>query len=103
MGLRAESGQEVALQGEGIPTPPVKNGIGGKMETLELAVEGMTCGHCVGAVQKALQGVAGVKAVRVSLPEAKAWVEGTADSRALIDAVAEEGYRARPVAQGGPS
>lgn len=75
------------------------------METLELAIEGMTCGHCVGTVQKALQGVAGVQAARVSLPEAKAWVEARPGSagltEALVAAVAEEGYRARPWAQGG--
>ncbi len=70
------------------------------MESVELAIQGMTCGHCAGTVQKALQGVAGVKAARVSLPEAKAWVEGDADPQALIRAVDEEGYRARLAAQG---
>lgn len=62
---------------------------------VELTVEGMTCGHCVGSVKKALEGVTGVESARVSLPEAKAWVEGAPDPEALIAAVAEEGYRAR--------
>lgn len=69
---------------------------------LELVVEGMTCGHCAGAVKKALEGVPGVMAARVSLEEGKAWVEGTADPEVLSAAVAEEGYRARlPASQGG--
>lgn len=62
---------------------------------VELKVEGMTCGHCVGSVKKALEAVGGVESVRVSLPEAKAWVEGAPDPEALIAAVSEEGYRAR--------
>ena len=61
---------------------------------LELEVKGMTCGHCVGSVKKALEGVAGVQSVRVSLPEAKAWVAGSPDPQALIEAVVEEGYQA---------
>jgi copper chaperone len=69
---------------------------------LELKVEGMTCGHCAGAVKKALEGVPGVTEARVSLEEGKAWVEGQADPSALAAAVAEEGYRAQPLAaQGG--
>lgn len=69
---------------------------------LELRVDGMTCGHCENAVRKALEAVPGVAKVKVSLAEAKAWVEGGADPAALVAAVAEEGYRAAPVAGGTP-
>lgn len=62
---------------------------------IELAVEGMTCGHCAASVRKALEGVAGVDSAKVSLEASKAWVEGTPDPQALIDAVREEGYGAR--------
>lgn len=62
---------------------------------LELEVNGMTCGHCEKAVKRALESVPGVTGARVSVPEAKAWVEGAPDSRALLEAVAEEGYAAR--------
>jgi copper chaperone len=69
---------------------------------MELKVEGMTCGHCVGAVKRALEGVPGVTEARVSLEQGKAWVEGAADPAALAAAVAEEGYQARLLAaQGG--
>ena len=68
---------------------------------LEIKVEGMTCGHCAGAVKKALEGVPGVTGARVSLEEGKAWVEGAADPSALTAAVEEEGYRARPLAAPG--
>lgn len=60
----------------------------------ELKIMGMTCGHCVKAVEEALSDVAGVKNVKVSLEEGKAEVEGQADSAALIAAVKEEGYGA---------
>ena len=70
---------------------------------MQLAVAGMTCGHCVGTVKKALEGVSGVQSVRVSLPEGKAWVEGSPNPQTLIEAIAEEGYQATLEAgTGGP-
>ncbi|WP_243031710.1 CopZ family metallochaperone [Thermus altitudinis] len=61
---------------------------------LRLKVEGMTCNHCVMAVQRALMKVPGVERAEVSLERAEALVEGKADPEALIRAVEEEGYRA---------
>ncbi|CAM3542613.1 CopZ family metallochaperone [Deinococcus frigens] len=63
--------------------------------TTELKVDGMTCGHCVGAVEKALKGVTGVHDVQVDLEGGKATVHGDADTGAMISAVAEEGYAAQ--------
>ena len=63
--------------------------------TTELKVDGMTCGHCVKAVEKALKGVAGVHDVQVDLDAGKATVHGDADTGAMISAVAEEGYAAQ--------
>jgi copper chaperone len=63
----------------------------------ELSVQGMTCNHCVMAVKKALEGVAGVRAAEVDLTLGRARVEGAADLGALIAAVEEEGYRASAV------
>lgn len=60
-----------------------------------LNITGMTCGHCVKAVEKALSAVPGVQKVAVSLEEGKATVEGSADTQAMIAAVAEEGYSAQ--------
>ena len=44
------------------------------METLELKIEGMTCGGCVSSVTRTLQNVPGVQKVDVSLADAKAKV-----------------------------
>ena len=67
---------------------------------ITIEIKGMTCGHCVGAVREALQGVPGVeKVLDVNLKSGEATVQGTADPAALVKAVEEEGYKAlvRPV------
>jgi copper chaperone len=62
---------------------------------ITLNVDGMTCQHCVRAVTTALQHVAGVANVSVSLEERRARVEGSADPQALLRAVEQEGYKAQ--------
>ena len=63
----------------------------------KLAIEGMTCNHCVMAVTKALQQVTGVtKVVEVNLKTKSATVEGSADVSALVAAVEDAGFDARP-------
>ena len=47
------------------------------VERIELKIEGMTCGHCVARVEKALAAVAGVSDVSVGLESGSAIVEGT--------------------------
>lgn len=59
-----------------------------------LKVEGMTCHHCVMAVTKALESVAGVTKAEVDLDRGRAVVDGDADIQAMIAAVQEEGYQA---------
>ena len=61
---------------------------------VRLAVSGMTCGHCVQSVTKALEQVPGVEKAEVSREQGEAIVRGQADSQALIDAIVEEGYQA---------
>jgi len=68
------------------------------MATTTLKVTGMTCGHCVAAVDSALKAVPGVTGAEVSLEKAQAVVEGSADADALIAAVKEEGYEAEVAA-----
>jgi copper chaperone len=63
--------------------------------TTTLQVGGMTCQHCVHAVTKALQGVAGVERVSVSLERGRALVDGVADARLLVQALVDEGYEAK--------
>ncbi len=60
----------------------------------DLKVEGMTCHHCVMAVTKALEGVAGVRKAEVDLDAGRARVDGDADVQAMIAAVQDEGYQA---------
>lgn len=65
------------------------------MNTTELNVSGMTCGHCQTAVTKALKSVEGVSNAQVDLATGKATVTGTPDPQALIAAVIDEGYSAQ--------
>jgi copper chaperone CopZ len=61
-----------------------------------LKVTGMSCHHCVQSVTKALQSVAGVRSVSVSLEQGRAEVEHSEDlpTQSLVNAVAEAGYTA---------
>ena len=64
-------------------------------DTVELAITGMTCQHCVAAVRKALQAVPGVEqVVSVDLESGSAAVNGKAPAEQLIAAVKEAGYEA---------
>ncbi|HFQ91297.1 MAG TPA: heavy-metal-associated domain-containing protein [Chromatiales bacterium] len=61
-----------------------------------IKIEGMSCGHCTGAVEKALAAVPGVTAViGVSLENGEAQIEGDASPEQLIAAIEEEGFTAR--------
>jgi copper chaperone CopZ len=63
------------------------------METIRLKIAGMTCGHCVAAVNQALNAVPGVSKVQVGLGQAQ--VSGEADAALLLQAVAKAGYQAQ--------
>lgn len=63
----------------------------------ELKIDGMTCGHCATAVQRALERVAGVNAATVDLASGHAKVDGDVALSALVAAVQDEGYRAAPL------
>ncbi|GBF07949.1 copper chaperone [Deinococcus aerius] len=67
------------------------------MNTTELNVTGMSCGHCQSSVTKALKSVPGVTEARVDLQTGKAVVEGDASPQELVRAVVEEGYGAQVV------
>jgi len=60
-----------------------------ELTTVELAVDGMTCGACVGKVRKQLVGVQGVKDCEVSLTSKTAVckVDKSVDPKALEKAV----------------
>ncbi len=64
-------------------------------EQLTIPVSGMTCGHCVSAVTKAIEAVPGVTSARVDLAGAKAEIEaeGGNDVRdQIVSAVRAAGY-----------
>ncbi|MCL7411311.1 MAG: copper ion binding protein [Methanosarcinaceae archaeon] len=67
------------------------------MTTETIKVEGMSCGHCQMAVNKAISGVDGVSKVDVDLKDGKATVdydEGKTNTDAIKAAVVEAGYKA---------
>ncbi len=61
-----------------------------------LKIKGMTCNHCVQSVTKALQSVAGVRSVNVSLERGRAEVEHSegVSMTSLTQAVTNAGYEA---------
>ncbi len=65
-------------------------------DAIGLSVTGMTCGGCVKRVAAALEAVPGVASANVDLELGRAQVAGTAEAEALIAAVTELGYEARP-------
>lgn len=67
------------------------------MEHVTLSVKGMTCGHCVKAVETSVGELSGVKAVKVDLKGAKADVDfepGAVKVQDIVARLAEEGYQA---------
>lgn len=67
---------------------------------VSLAIDGMSCDHCVAAVREALDGLPGVDVQRVAIGMASVTVDSTATSSdALLEAVREAGYEARVAAR----
>ena len=65
------------------------------MEKITLKVEGMSCEHCVKAVNNALAGIAGVRDVTVSLKDGTASFShdpALAPLETIKAAITEEGY-----------
>lgn len=71
------------------------------MTSLTLRIDGMSCGHCLNAVNRALSAMAGVEVVSVTMGRADLRVDPdrvAADE--VVAAVARAGYPAR-VSEGG--
>ncbi len=67
------------------------------METTKIAIEGMTCGHCVAGVRGALEALEGVKVRDVQVGSATVEHDpARVDAAALARAIEDEGYRAAP-------
>jgi copper chaperone len=66
------------------------------MNRTTLTIEGMSCGHCVGAVRQALGRVAGVQVEQVEIGSARvAYDPERTRPEELREVVEEEGYRVR--------
>lgn len=63
------------------------------MATYELTIEGMTCGHCVRAVEEALRDVPGVRNVTVEIGRARVETDEAVAREALVGAIEEEEFR----------
>jgi copper chaperone len=65
------------------------------METATIKVNGMRCGHCKAAVEKALGGVEGVSSVAVDLKEKSVEVQFNSSATnldAIKEIIEDEGY-----------
>jgi copper chaperone len=65
------------------------------VQVTTIKIQGMSCGHCVSAVTKALNEVEGLCNCQVDLStgEAKFEAEPAVDMNAVIEAVEKAGYR----------
>jgi mercuric transport protein len=69
-------------------------------ERVALGITGMTCGHCVAAVRKALAAVPGVGEVEVTFSPPRAVVSfdpSKTKVEMLTKAIGEEGYTSSPI------
>ena len=58
-------------------------------------VEGMSCGHCVGAVTNAVKSLDPQAEVKVDLASGKVEVQSQQDAAAIAKAIEDEGYPVR--------
>lgn len=70
------------------------------MRQMTLQIDGMSCQHCVRAVDNALRGIPGVALDKVEVGRADLrFDESQVTVDALLDAVADAGYSASPGGQ----
>jgi copper chaperone len=63
-------------------------------QTTAIKVSGMSCQHCVNAVDKAARAVPGVTGASVDLAAGTATATGDFDRAAVVAAIKAEGYEA---------
>ena len=67
------------------------------MENLTLHIEGMSCGHCLNAVNKALSSLDGLQIESVKIGRAEVRYDpARIDATRIAAAISAEGYRATP-------
>lgn len=63
------------------------------MERVTLTIDGMTCGHCVGSVDRALKELAGVTVEQVRIGQATvSYDPASASTDRIARAIEDEGY-----------
>jgi len=67
----------------------------GAAAPLHLDIRGMSCGHCVGAVERALSAVPGVQVRDVAIGAARIALEPGTSADQAVAAVRDAGYDAR--------
>ncbi|GIZ13619.1 heavy-metal-associated domain-containing protein [Pseudomonas sp. NCCP-436] len=60
----------------------------------QFKVSGMSCGHCVAAVTRAIQMLDQSARVEVDLAEGLVRVESTVDGERILSAILQQGYEA---------
>lgn len=60
--------------------------------SVSLAVQGMSCGHCVASITSAVSPLPGVTGVDVAPTVGTVRVDGTPDTRAVAAAIEDAGY-----------
>jgi len=69
------------------------------MTTLNLTIDGMSCGHCVMSVQKALRALDGVDVEQVLLGSAALQYDETKRTvEDILEAVRDQGFQPHPAA-----
>lgn len=63
---------------------------------MELAVKGMTCGHCEAAVRRAVASVDAAAEVQIDRAAGSVTVRSAATAEAVAQAIRAEGYDAHP-------
>jgi copper chaperone CopZ len=63
-------------------------------QRLNLTIEGMSCGHCVQAVTRALEATPGISVLSVTPGEAQVETSSPDSTAAALAAIEEAGYRA---------
>jgi copper chaperone CopZ len=67
------------------------------MSTLELEIQGMSCGHCVAAVSEALSGLDGVSVENVQIGSAQVqYKPEVVSADEIVLAIEDAGYSANP-------
>ena len=66
--------------------------------SLTVAVQGMSCQHCIDAITAAVSTLPGVSAVDVDLEAGEVRVSGTPDNDAVAAAIEDAGYDVTPPA-----